>query len=141
MDLSGVAFVTGGTSMFPWGSSRLHWHVLGGSGIGKACALSFARCGVSGLVVADIDLDAAKATIIECQSVASNRELRTEAVCIDVASEDSVGKVIMQVVGTLGRIDYCVHAAGVRVQPDRPQVVIALALLTRARFPDRSQSR
>ncbi|KAF2850047.1 NAD(P)-binding protein [Plenodomus tracheiphilus IPT5] len=103
MDLSGAAFVTGG-----------------GSGIGKACALAFASSGVSGLVVADIDLDAAKATIVECRSVASNPNLRTNAAYIDVASEDSVSKVIKQVVDSLGRIDYCIHAAGIGVKVASP---------------------
>jgi len=78
--------------------------------------VSFARLGVRGLVVADIDLDAAKATVVECQSVALHQNLRLEAVGIDVSLEDSVNRVVRQVADTLGRIDYCVHAAGVRAQ-------------------------
>jgi NAD(P)-dependent dehydrogenase (short-subunit alcohol dehydrogenase family) len=87
--------------------------------------VSFARFGVRGLVVADIDLDAAKATVVECQSVASNRNLRAEAVSIDVALEDSVSSALKQVVDKLGRIDYCVHAAGVRVTRTRLRSRIA----------------
>jgi NAD(P)-dependent dehydrogenase (short-subunit alcohol dehydrogenase family) len=63
--------------------------------------------------------------MVECQGVASNQDLRTEFVYIDVASEDSVSKVIKQVADTLGRIDYCIHAAGVRLQFDGRIVVFA----------------
>ncbi|KAM0816450.1 hypothetical protein AB5N19_02252 [Seiridium cardinale] len=99
MDLNGAALVIGG-----------------GSGIGKACALSFAKFGIRSLVVADIQSDAAEAAAIECRAAVTTREVRVEAVSIDVTSRDSVDTVLKQVAQTLGRIDYCVHAAGVGVK-------------------------
>ncbi|ORY71428.1 uncharacterized protein BCR38DRAFT_416778 [Pseudomassariella vexata] len=99
MDLNGAALVIGG-----------------GSGIGKACALSFTKFGVRSLVVADIDSNAAKAAVIECRAAAVARELRVEAVSIDVTSQDSVDTVLKQVAKMLGRVDYCVHAAGIGVK-------------------------
>lgn len=75
--------------------------------------MSFAKFGVRGLVVADIDLDAAKATVVECQGVALHQNFHAEAVSIDVTVENSVNDATKQATNSLGRIDYFVHAAGV----------------------------
>lgn len=97
MDITGHAFVIGG-----------------GSGIGKACCLAFAKAGARGLLVADINIEAAKKTADEAKAAAAastNLELQAEAVYVDIANEDSVQSAVAKMVGLFGRIDYCVHSA------------------------------
>lgn len=120
MDLNGSAFVIGGILKHP--SPRFHWPqtcvltFLEASGIGKACALAFARYGARGIVVADIDLGAAKCLAAECMNAAANGDIQVEAAEIDVTLEDSVSNATSFASRTLGRIDYCVNSAGVSVQ-------------------------
>ncbi|KAI1076609.1 NAD(P)-binding protein [Whalleya microplaca] len=96
MDTGGIAFVTGG-----------------GSGIGKACCLAFAKNGAQGLVVADVNLETAKKTVAELMTVATNAVFKAEAIELDVSIEESVKGAIAYTIQTLGRIDYCVHCAGI----------------------------
>ncbi|KAI0013829.1 hypothetical protein F4779DRAFT_561491 [Xylariaceae sp. FL0662B] len=96
MEITGNAFVTGG-----------------GSGIGKACCLALARSGAQGLVVGDINLETAKKTAAEAISVATNPAFKAEATELDVSLEKSVKDAIAYVIHSLGRIDYCVHNAGI----------------------------
>ncbi|KAK7909181.1 hypothetical protein PG985_015059 [Apiospora marii] len=96
MDVTGYALVTGG-----------------GNGIGKACCHALAQEGASGIMVADINLDGAKETAAALKSVATHPEFRAEAVRMDVSQEDSVQSAISHTVELFGRIDYCVHSAGV----------------------------
>ncbi|KAJ3578753.1 hypothetical protein NPX13_g1818 [Xylaria arbuscula] len=96
MDLTGFAFVAGG-----------------GSGISRAVCRAFARSGVQGLLVADIDLDAATQTGIECAKVAANPTFRVEAVKMDVVQPSSVENAMNMMVQLFGRVDYCVNGAGV----------------------------
>ncbi|KAH8649254.1 hypothetical protein BX600DRAFT_442516 [Xylariales sp. PMI_506] len=96
MDITGYAFVTGG-----------------GSGIGKACCYTFAREGARGVVIADINLNAAKETAREVAKVSIHPDFLVEAVAVDVASESSVKGAISEAVRLCGRIDYVVHSAGV----------------------------
>ncbi|KAK1778312.1 short-chain dehydrogenase [Copromyces sp. CBS 386.78] len=98
MDLTGSAFV------------------IGASGIGKACALAFARYGVRGIVVADLTLEAAAAVAAECKSLATHPNILAEPVAIDVTKEESVDEAIAHAHRILGRIDYAVNSAGVGVQ-------------------------
>ncbi|PHH80581.1 hypothetical protein CDD80_840 [Ophiocordyceps camponoti-rufipedis] len=102
MDVSGNALIVGG-----------------GSGIGRACALGFARDGARAIVVADRDGEAASRVAAECESVASASGFRVEAVEMDVSSEESVQAVTENMVRALGRIDYCVNCAGVGVERPR----------------------
>ncbi|KAI1412629.1 NAD(P)-binding protein [Hypoxylon sp. FL1857] len=99
MDVSGYAFIVGG-----------------GSGIGRASALGFAKEGAAGVMVADIDVAAATAVAAECKSVASNPGFKAEAVHIDVTLEESVGLATAHASKTFGRIDYCVTCAGIGTQ-------------------------
>lgn len=96
MDITGYAFVTGGAS-----------------GIGKACCLSFAKDGARGVVVADIDIESARETLAETQTVAAHPEFKAEAVHIDVSLEESVRSAIAHATQLFGRIDYAVHSAGI----------------------------
>ncbi|KAI1768205.1 hypothetical protein GGR53DRAFT_524894 [Hypoxylon sp. FL1150] len=103
METPGSAFVTGG-----------------GSGIGKACCLLFAELGARGIVVADLNLEAARKTVAEATAAATNPAFRAEAIHIDVTIEKSVKDSVAQAVKSLGRIDYCVHSAGIPVRSYNP---------------------
>ncbi|KAF2685183.1 NAD(P)-binding protein [Lentithecium fluviatile CBS 122367] len=102
MDITGNAFIVGG-----------------GSGIGRACALGLARDGAAGILVADMNLDSAKAVVEECKGVATAAELRIEAIHVDVALPESVQQATEYMVKTFGRIDYCVNSAGIGVETPR----------------------
>ncbi|KAH9997690.1 NAD(P)-binding protein [Xylariaceae sp. FL0662B] len=96
MELTGCAFVTGG-----------------GSGISRAVCMAFAKCGVRGLFVADLNFKAAAETALECEAVATNPDFHSDAIQIDVAIPDSVQSAMNKMVDVFGRIDYCVNGAGV----------------------------
>ncbi|KAF2644243.1 NAD(P)-binding protein [Massarina eburnea CBS 473.64] len=102
MDITGNAFVVGG-----------------GSGIGRACALGLARDGAAGILVADMNLDSARAVVEECRGVATAAGIRIEAIHIDVGSTESVQQATEHMVKTFGRIDYCVNSAGIGVETPR----------------------
>ncbi|KAI5867518.1 NAD(P)-binding protein [Durotheca rogersii] len=93
-----------------------HAFVIGGSGIGKACALAFAKYGSRRIVVADINLEAAEAAVAACRDVALDATFHAEAIAIDVTAEESVKAAIARAQEVLGRIDYCVNSAGVAVR-------------------------
>ncbi|KAH9890252.1 hypothetical protein F4778DRAFT_773186 [Xylariomycetidae sp. FL2044] len=99
MDLDGIAFVVGG-----------------GSGIGQACCRSFAMEGVAGIVVADINFQAAQLVAAECQELATNSSCTTTALEIDVTAPGSVKQAVMRVIELYKRVDYCVNCAGIGVQ-------------------------
>ncbi|KAI2618420.1 hypothetical protein GGR54DRAFT_640544 [Hypoxylon sp. NC1633] len=103
MDITGYAFVTGG-----------------GNGIGKACCLLFAELGASGVIVADINLEAAQQTVTEAKAVASNPNFRGEAIHVDVSKEESAKNAVAHTVRSFGRIDYCVHSAGIPPRTSDP---------------------
>ncbi|KAI0169840.1 hypothetical protein GGR52DRAFT_573892 [Hypoxylon sp. FL1284] len=103
LDSAGYALVTGG-----------------GSGIGKACCLLFAEQGVSGILVTDINLEAARETANEAKAAATNPAFRAEAIEMDVTVEDSVKRGVEHMVKTVGRIDYCVHCAGTTIRSYEP---------------------
>lgn len=87
--------------------------IILGSGIGQACAISFAKEGTSGVLIADIDVRSAKDVVKECKAAAVNKDFRCEAVPVDVTREESVRNLMSYAVRTFGRIDYCVNSAGV----------------------------
>ncbi|KAI0809867.1 NAD(P)-binding protein [Xylaria sp. FL0064] len=96
MDVSGIAFVTGG-----------------GSGIGKACCYEFAKQGARGLVIADINLETAKKTATDVVASATNPEFKVQVVELDVSNEESVKNAIEHMLRCFGRIDYSVDCAGI----------------------------
>ncbi|KAI1392472.1 NAD(P)-binding protein [Hypoxylon trugodes] len=103
MDITGNAFVTGGAS-----------------GIGKACCIAFAKEGALGVLVADINLDAAQKTAADITALASNPDFRAVAVHVDVTLEESVRNAIKYAVQYFGRIDYSVHCAGIAMLSYHP---------------------
>lgn len=84
-----------------------------GSGIGKACAIGLAKEGAAGILIGDINVEAATSTVAECQAVATNSSFRAEAVKIDVTDESSVRNCFSRAVELFERIDYAVSCAGV----------------------------
>ncbi|KAI1465804.1 NAD(P)-binding protein [Daldinia caldariorum] len=102
MDITGNAFVTGGAS-----------------GIGKACCIVLAKEGAKGILVADINLKAAEETVAEATAAATNPSFRAEAIHLDVSDEESVKKSVARMIESFGRIDYCVHCAGIGISKSR----------------------
>ncbi|KAI0966072.1 NAD(P)-binding protein [Xylaria arbuscula] len=96
MNIGGCAFVIGG-----------------GGGISRAASIAFAKEGARGLLVADIDLEAATKTASDSKASATNPDFRAEAIQLDVTLPDAVQKATAYMVETFGRIDYCVNGAGV----------------------------
>ncbi|KAI0116550.1 hypothetical protein GGR51DRAFT_546056 [Nemania sp. FL0031] len=99
MDVSGFALVIGG-----------------GSGIGAACALGFAKEGAAGVMIAEIDLTAAKCVATTCLASAATPNFRVDVTHMDVTSEESVKNAAKHTLDVFGRIDYCVNNAGIGVQ-------------------------
>ncbi len=81
----------------------------GGSGIGRAVCLAFAREGAD-VGVADVSLEGAEATT---QQVRKNGR-KAVALRVDVTDPTSVQAMVNQAVAALGRIDMLVNSAGVR---------------------------
>ncbi|KAK2603635.1 hypothetical protein QQS21_004216 [Conoideocrella luteorostrata] len=102
MDINGNAFVVGG-----------------GSGIGRACALGLARDGAIGILIADMNVDAAERVAADCKALASASTFRVAVTRIDVSQKDSVAEATERMVDTFGRIDYCINCAGIGVQMPR----------------------
>lgn len=80
----------------------------GGSGIGRAIALTFARQGAH-LVVVDVDIDAASET---AAAIAAGGG-RAEAVACDVADRARVGAAFDRIVHDQSRLDILVNNAGI----------------------------
>jgi meso-butanediol dehydrogenase/(S,S)-butanediol dehydrogenase/diacetyl reductase len=79
----------------------------GGSGIGRASALLFAREGAR-LVVADKRLQAAEAVAAEC----TREGAQALPVAVDVARSAEVQRMVAVAIGTFGRLDVLVNNAG-----------------------------
>ncbi|KAI0147455.1 hypothetical protein GGR57DRAFT_251662 [Xylariaceae sp. FL1272] len=91
----------------------------GGGGIGKACALAFSKSGCRGIMIADINLEAANDVSKEISAKVASQQFKIEACHVDITSEDSVKQATAQMVQSFGRIDYCVNSAGVGAKESR----------------------
>ncbi|KAI1743075.1 NAD(P)-binding protein [Xylaria scruposa] len=87
--------------------------VGGGHGIGKAAALKFAKEGAAGIMIADIDQQAANDAALECQSGATNPSFKSESVLTDITDEAAVDAAVLRTVTSFGRLDHCVITAGI----------------------------
>ncbi|HKA52029.1 MAG TPA: 3-oxoacyl-ACP reductase family protein [Candidatus Binatia bacterium] len=81
----------------------------GGSGIGRAVCLAFARAGAD-VGVADVSLGGAETTAQEVRKSGG----KAAALRVDVTDPDSVQATVNQAVAALGRVDVLVNSAGVR---------------------------
>lgn len=79
-----------------------------GDGIGKACALVFAREGAS-VLVSDIDPDATAATVEAIRASGGT----AEALPGDASSEDTAERLVSRVVELWGSLDFAVNNAGI----------------------------
>jgi meso-butanediol dehydrogenase/(S,S)-butanediol dehydrogenase/diacetyl reductase len=79
----------------------------GGSGIGRATALLFAREGAR-LVIADIDAAAAGSAAEEVRALGRS----AEALRVDVAEAGDVARMVETAIGTYGRLDVLFNNAG-----------------------------
>jgi NAD(P)-dependent dehydrogenase (short-subunit alcohol dehydrogenase family) len=122
MNINGNAFIVGGGKQNP--SIGLHQilsnrsaNLHQGSGIGKACAIGLAKDGAAGILIADMNLEAASRVVAECKAVATASNFRAESFQIDISQEESVEKATKYMTETFGRIDYCINCAGVSLIP------------------------
>ncbi|WP_229478562.1 SDR family oxidoreductase [Mycolicibacterium mageritense] len=79
----------------------------GGTGIGRATALEFARCGAD-IVVAGRRAEPLKDTVAEIEAMGA----RALAVPTDIRDEEQVAEMVTQTLGRFGRIDVLVNNAG-----------------------------
>lgn len=84
-----------------------------GGGIGRATALAFTQAGAIGLLIADIDLEAAKSAASDIMAMSNQPGFRVETASVDVTVEESVESAFKQMIDSFGRIDYCVTCVGV----------------------------
>ncbi|KAL2066116.1 hypothetical protein VTL71DRAFT_2187 [Oculimacula yallundae] len=86
------------------------------SGMGRATALAFARAGVIGLALGDLNEAGVKDTAKQAKEVATNPDFAVTASLVDVRDWESVHKFFQAAVRKFGRIDYSVTTAGIFVQ-------------------------
>jgi NAD(P)-dependent dehydrogenase (short-subunit alcohol dehydrogenase family) len=105
MDITGFAIVTGSAS-----------------GIGRACAKSFAREGAAGVALLDISVSALEEVKAEVEAILKSRSQNAKekekvaqvlTFAVDVRNEKDVDSAIASAAQTFGRIDYLVNCAGV----------------------------
>src|SRR5215831_7840482 len=81
----------------------------GGSGIGRAVCLGFARAGAD-VGIADVSVEGAEATAQDVRKEGRKAVI----VKVDVTDPTSVQTMVNQTVSSLGQIDILVNSAGVR---------------------------
>ena len=86
--------------------------------------MAFAQAGAAGLLIADLNLEAAQSVANETKAASKQAEFRAEAVQVDIRLQESVQSAFKHMVDSFGRIDYCVTTAGVCV-PFLPYAVYA----------------
>lgn len=88
------------------------------SGIGRACANTFARDGAAGVALFDLSLEALEVVKaeIEKQDVPGSKPCRVLVYQVDVSKEDQVLEAVKDVAEKFGRVDYVANAAGVAVK-------------------------
>jgi NAD(P)-dependent dehydrogenase (short-subunit alcohol dehydrogenase family) len=121
--IDGVALVTGAGKVFqPQVKIQTsdEYRTAKGSGIGRECCLAYAAEGVRGVVMADLNHEAALQTTRESEAVATHPDYKALAVSVDVGDPNSVQNMVKEAMDMFGRIDYNVNSAGVGVQKPLP---------------------
>ncbi|KAJ5826405.1 hypothetical protein N7474_003543 [Penicillium riverlandense] len=96
--VEGTAFITGG-----------------GSGIGKSTSIAFAKNGISGLALLDLNLTLLENTRDEIQKQYPN--VQVEIMKVNVADEKSVDEALRKAVERFGCIDIGINCAGISGTP------------------------
>jgi NAD(P)-dependent dehydrogenase (short-subunit alcohol dehydrogenase family) len=97
--------------------SRVHSNKVPGSGIGKHCALAFAREGVWGVVFADVDESAAINAAKQSEDVAVRPGYQAIAITVDITDETAVEAMVAAAIKSFGRLDYALNPTGVSLPP------------------------
>ncbi|KAH7370657.1 NAD(P)-binding protein [Rhexocercosporidium sp. MPI-PUGE-AT-0058] len=86
------------------------------SGMGRATALAFARAGVQGLALGDLNEPGVQETAKQAKQVATNPKFSITASHVDVRIWASVDAFFLAAVAKFRRIDYSVTTAGIYAQ-------------------------
>lgn len=78
-----------------------------------ACALTYAKCGVAGLFIVDVNMNALESVAADCRKVATNSQFRVVTKRVDVSKEADVVDMTATFVSEFGRLDYAANVAGV----------------------------
>lgn len=75
--------------------------------------MAFAEAGARAVVFADANEQGARDAAEESKSISRNADYRSLALKVDIASEDSVQRMVDTTVNEFGRVDYSVNSAGI----------------------------
>ncbi len=83
------------------------------SGIGKAIVTAFAKAGVAGVCLVDLNEEALAQVASESKTAASNPNYKTLHRKVDVTNQSELEAAVSEAKTFFGRIDYAVNSAGV----------------------------
>ena len=86
-------------------SAAPHTQTLVSSGIGEACAHAFAREGVRGVVLCDLNAGGLDRVSAALAASATNPDFQTLRVAVDVSKELDCQRIVEEAVTKFGRID------------------------------------
>ncbi|KAL5341457.1 hypothetical protein BJX70DRAFT_395845 [Aspergillus crustosus] len=92
------------------------YHIDGAVGSARPCALAYAAEGARGIVIADLDYNAALSTARESEALALNPAYSCLALAVDFTIAQSVEEMVQAAVWQFGRIDYSVNSAGIGIR-------------------------